>query len=222
MVFDRKEPADEWEPGTGWGGPEMWQKNELAEIWFPSGLRWVWMNFRMAVIASPASPYNPRWFGRALGRRNSPRAIARHTQPPEPVVMGDQPRWGEPLETVISAAEFTIPADPVSVPSQTGTPSRVDPHYRLSDRPFHDPSIASRARLLPATRNQIKNRLLSTSGLARVFNKLTSQNASLNRKNKVANFQLLISAPCGEDWAPIRFPMQTASSVQKVLSKNCP
>jgi len=55
------------------------------------------------------------------------------------VVMGEQPRWGEPLETVISAAEFTIHGlTPVSVPSQTGTPSRVDPHYRLSDRPFHD------------------------------------------------------------------------------------
>jgi len=78
------------------------------EYGFPSGLRWIWINFRMAVTASPAGPYNLPWFGRALGRRNSPRAIARHTQPPEPVVMGEQARWGEPLETVISAAEFTI------------------------------------------------------------------------------------------------------------------
>jgi len=45
MVFDRKEPAGEWEPGAGRGddkiicdkimGREMWQKNELAEIWVP-------------------------------------------------------------------------------------------------------------------------------------------------------------------------------------------
>ncbi|SPE51786.1 hypothetical protein SBV1_1430003 [Verrucomicrobia bacterium] len=46
MVFERKEPADEWEPGEGRGddkimrdkimGREMWQKNELAGIWIIS------------------------------------------------------------------------------------------------------------------------------------------------------------------------------------------
>jgi len=89
--------------GRKCGRKMSWQKYGL-----PCGLRWVWINFRMAVTASPAGPYNPRWIGRALGRRNSPRAIARHTQPPEAAVMGAQQRWGEPLETVISAAEFTI------------------------------------------------------------------------------------------------------------------
>jgi len=103
--------------GRRCGRKMSWQK-----YGFPSGLRWVWINFRMAVTASPAGPYNPRWFGRALGRRNSPRAIARHTRPPEPVVMGEQPRWGEQLETVINATEFRI---------HGATPFRLEMHQRL-------------------------------------------------------------------------------------------
>jgi len=63
-----------------WGnkimGPEIWQKYA-----FPCGLRWIWINFRMAVAASPAGPYNPRWFCRAVGRSRRGHHHEAHTAP---------------------------------------------------------------------------------------------------------------------------------------------
>jgi len=60
------------------------------------GLGWVWINFRLAVTASQAGPYNPRWFCRAPGR-SSPRAITRHAQPRNQW-LGERPRCGNDQE----------------------------------------------------------------------------------------------------------------------------